>query len=125
MLSHKPWFKQRNNQNIYIIYVTNNPNLTCINIDDVTYSNKNWTNFDAQYYFSTNCSAPNSVQEMNRTISLYTNSTNENITISKKNLNGNIKTEVYDLIRNRLKTTNETTISLEDYARIIYLIKFA
>ena len=62
---------------------------------------------------------------MNRTISLYTNSTNENITISKKNLNGNIKTEVYDLIRNRLKTTNETTISLEDYARIIYLIKFA
>ena len=84
LCSHKPWFKQRNNQNIYIIYVTNNPNLTCINIYDVTYSNKNWTNFDAQYYFITNCSAPNSVQEMNRTISLYTNSTNENITISIK-----------------------------------------
>ena len=34
---------------------TNNPNLTCINVDDVTYSTTNWTNIDAQHYFSTNC----------------------------------------------------------------------
>ena len=125
MLSHKPWFKQRNNQNIYIIYVTNNPNLTCINIDDVTYSNKNWTNFDAQYYFSTNCSAPNSVQEIPHSISLYPNPTSENITISIENYNGNIQTEVYDLIGHRLQSTNETTISLQDYARGNYLLKVA
>ena len=34
-------------------------------------------------------------------------------------------TEVYDLIGNRLQTTNETTISLSDYARGIYLLKVA
>ena len=37
------------------------PNLNCIQIDDVTYSNTNWTNwpfdFDAASSFSTNCSA--------------------------------------------------------------------
>jgi hypothetical protein len=53
------------------------------------------------------------------------NSKNENITISIENYNGNIHTEVYDLIGHRLQTTNETTISLQDYARGIYLLKVA
>jgi hypothetical protein len=47
------------------------------------------------------------------------------ITISIENFNGNIQTEVYDLIGNRLQTTNETTISLQDYAKGIYLLKVA
>ena len=37
----------------------------------------------------------------------------------------NIQTEVYDLIGNRLQATNETIISLRDYAREIYLLKVA
>ena len=44
-----------NNQNFLQFYVNNNPNLTCINVDDVTYSTNNWTTIDAQHYFSTNC----------------------------------------------------------------------
>ena len=44
-----------NNQNLLNFNVTSNPNLTCINVDDVTYSTNNWTNIDAQHYFSTNC----------------------------------------------------------------------
>jgi hypothetical protein len=40
-------------------------------------------------------------------------------------INGNIQTEVYNLIGNILQTTNETTISLRDYARGIYLLKIA
>ena len=56
---------------------------------------------------------------------IYPNPTNENITISVNNHNGNINTEVYDLIGNRLQVTNETTISLRDYARGIYIIKVA
>ena len=102
-----------------------NPNLTCINVDDVTYSTNNWTNIDIQHYFSTNCSAPNSVQEIHHSISLYPNPTNENVTISINNFNGNIQTEVYDLIGNRLQISNETTISLQDYAKGIYLLKVA
>ena len=42
-----------------------------------------------------------------------------------ENFNGNIQTEVYDLIGNRLQISNETTISLQDYARGIYLLKVA
>jgi hypothetical protein len=40
---------------------SNNPNLTCIIVDDVTYSNANWANVDAQTSFSvTPCCSPTS-----------------------------------------------------------------
>ena len=51
-------FRNGNNQNLLNFNVTSNPNLTCINVDDVTYSTNNWTNIDAQHYFSTNCPPP-------------------------------------------------------------------
>ena len=54
---------------------------------------------------------------------IFPNPTYDNITISIENFTGNIQTEVYDLIGNRLQSTNETTISLQDYARGIYLLK--
>jgi len=37
-------------------YTINNPNLTCIEVDDVAYSTTNWTDIDATSSFSTNCS---------------------------------------------------------------------
>jgi len=66
-----------------------------------------------------------SINEKQQLVNIYPNPTNENITISIENFTGNIQTEVYDLIGNRLQTTNETTISLSDYARGIYLLKVA
>jgi hypothetical protein len=58
-------------------------------------------------------------------IKVFPNPSIEDVTIIVNNFNGNIETEVYDLIGNRLQTTNETTISLRDYARGIYLLKVA
>ncbi|MEE9349041.1 MAG: hypothetical protein V3U80_03275, partial [Flavobacteriaceae bacterium] len=37
---------------------TNNPNLTCIDVDDIAWSTTNWTNIDAIVRFSLDCSAP-------------------------------------------------------------------
>ena len=49
-----------NNQNIGNFNVNNNPNLYCIDVDDTTWSNANWTvtngSIDSQQYFSNNCS---------------------------------------------------------------------
>ena len=45
--------------NFIEFYSFNNPNLTCINVDDTAWSATNWianTNIDAQHYFSNNCS---------------------------------------------------------------------
>jgi hypothetical protein len=54
-----------NNTNMSM-YTHNNPNLTCINVDDSTWSANNWTiydgNINSQHYFSTNC-PPSAIQE--------------------------------------------------------------
>ena len=58
-------------------------------------------------------------------IKIFPNPTKDKINISLDNFNGNIRTEVYDLIGNKLLISTETTISLQDYARGIYLLKIA
>lgn len=37
--------------------ITNNPSLTCIEVDDVNYANTNWTSKDGQHVFNTVCSS--------------------------------------------------------------------
>ena len=50
--------KNANNTNFSGFYADANPNITCIEVDDVAYSNANWTDIDAQTSFSTACSSP-------------------------------------------------------------------
>jgi len=56
--------KNGNNRNLGHIYLTDNPNLRCIQVDDVAYSKENWSDRkdaeifyrkDAEAYFSENC----------------------------------------------------------------------
>ena len=43
-------------------FCTGNPNLTCIDVDDASWSTANWPSIDTHHYFSNNCSAT-SLQE--------------------------------------------------------------
>ena len=56
---------------------------------------------------------------------IYPNPTKENITLNIHNFNGSIIAEVYDIIGNKLQTTNKINISLSDYANGIYILKVA
>ena len=58
-------------------------------------------------------------------INVFPNPSTDDITIIVNNFNGNIQTEVYNLMGNILQKTNETAISLRDYARGIYILKVA
>ena len=50
---------QNGNNNILTSFnVSGNPNLTCVTVDDVSYSNTNWTSKDAQTYYSVDCDPP-------------------------------------------------------------------
>ena len=57
----------RNGNNINTaLWTGNNPELTCINVDDSLWSTNNWTvgnAIDPQHYFSENCSGITSIQE--------------------------------------------------------------
>lgn len=50
--------KNGNNSNFTFFTAESNPNLTCIEVDDVAWSNTNWTNIDPQTSFSTSCANP-------------------------------------------------------------------
>ena len=54
--------KNGNNTNTLNFYTIDNPNLSCINVDDAAWSTTNWLDIDFQHYFSNNCS-PSAVQE--------------------------------------------------------------
>ena len=86
-----------NNTNLTEFYSSNNPNLTCINVDDATWSTANWTvangNIDSQHYFSNNCSGTSSIQELNT---------------NKKLL------KVTDLLGRETKATNQVLIHIYD-----------
>ena len=47
--------KNGNNTNMSLFNAGNNPNLTCIEVDDDSYSTINWTSIDPQSSFSTSC----------------------------------------------------------------------
>tara|TARA_B110001452_G_scaffold32089_1_gene25051 strand:- start:3 stop:941 length:939 start_codon:yes stop_codon:yes gene_type:complete len=76
------------------------------------------------YNASVNCTVGLSNQSTSKP-KIFPNPTNENLSISLENFNGNINTEVYDLIGNKLQTTDKTTISLIDYSKGIYILKVA
>ena len=60
-----------NNINFLSFYADNNPNLTCIEVDNVSYSTNNWPYIDSFAYFSLNCnnacSNTSSISELNNT----------------------------------------------------------
>ena len=55
-------------------------------------------------------------------LKIYPNPTQEIITVSISNYSGEIRTKVFDLIGNKLQTTNETNINLRDYSKGIYIL---
>ena len=48
--------KNTNNSNFNFFNAIDNPNLLCVEVDDISYSETNWTNIDAQTNFSEDCS---------------------------------------------------------------------
>ena len=113
-----------NNTNIGYFDSRNNDSLFCISVDDSTWSVNNWTNIDSHTNFSNDCNPSTiGIIEIEKNLSVYPNPTNENITIIINNFNGNIQTEIFDLIGNSLQTTEKKTISLMDYSKGIYILK--
>ena len=123
--------KNGNNTNFIFFDATYNANLSCIEVDDPNYSTQNWTNIDNIVTFSTNCNYPagcfstTTITEQTNSINLYPNPTNNLITLDIEGYNGLVNVEVYDLTGKLLQTTTNTTISMGEYAKGIYVFKVA
>jgi Leucine-rich repeat (LRR) protein len=117
-----------NNSNIYYFNAGYNPNLSCIQVDDSTYSTTNWTNVDAIAIFSTDCSLFNSISSINKEINLavYPNPTTKNITLDFGKVYKEANIQVRNLtgqtiLSQQLENVSNTTLELQGAAGIYFL----
>ncbi len=117
-----------NNINITNFGANSNPNLTCIQVDNVAYSNVNWSNIDAAASFSTNCGAT-SVADTDKlaTVQIIPNPVNSYVTI-----NGLNNFQIMDLINMQgqiIKTIlvngNSSLVDASSIANGIYQLKLS
>ncbi|NQX97778.1 MAG: T9SS type A sorting domain-containing protein, partial [Flavobacteriales bacterium] len=115
-----------NNTNFSYFKTTTNPNLTCIEVDNVAYSTTNWTNIDATASFNTNCSSTVGVNEQadNLSLSIYPNPTANKLEI--RNLKSPITNiSIIDVTGKTVKTIigNVSTVNVSELTRGIYFIQ--
>lgn len=120
--------KNGNNKNFDLTYsnFTNNSELTCINVDDENYSNKNWAETkDATAIYSTDCNALGVEETVFDKAVIYPNPTKGEVTIDNVSLE---KITVYNSLGQLIKTfvlnNNETnnTINLSGLPKGVYYV---
>ncbi len=117
--------KNGNNTNVNFFSAIGNPNLTCIEVDDATYSTTNWTSIDAQTSFSEDCAGALSVEEdiLLGTVSLYPNPSSNVFQINGLQEDSQIK--VYDINGRVILTTvvvNNQPINVSNLQKGLYLV---
>ncbi len=77
--------KNNNNTILTLLHTQNNPDLKCITVDDVAYSEKNWIEIDEWTEFSENCSTyVNDI--LQNTFKVYPNPANNSVTIEREGI---------------------------------------
>ncbi len=120
--------KNGNNTNMTYFSVPNNPNLTCIEVDNAAYSATNWAFIDATAYFSSNCGTSTNINNTikNNHITIGPNPShglfefkNENNVISELTISNSFGEIIHQSI---LKSVN-TRIDLREQSNGIYYYK--
>jgi Leucine-rich repeat (LRR) protein len=116
--------KNGNNGILFDLVALNNPNLFCIDVDDVTFAEMWWHNIDSQSFFSEDCSAL-AINEFeldgfrlfpNPIIDNLTTSIHEQATYSIFNING-------QFLKEGNLTKGESTVDLSNISSGLYFIK--
>ncbi|WP_298762565.1 T9SS type A sorting domain-containing protein [uncultured Polaribacter sp.] len=117
--------KNTNNTNFISFNATNNPNLSCIFVDDKSYSSNNWIKKDATSFFvetQLECETTLSNSKVfELATSIFPNPTKNNFTIQTEELIS--KVIIYDVLGKKLATfVNTKKVSLESVPNGIYFI---
>ena len=114
--------KNTNNSNIANIWITGNPDLICIEVDNKAYSDANWTSKkDNTATYSENCTTA-SVNEFDAIdFSIYPNPVKGNLTINTTETLK--KVIIYNLQGSKVLVANHKKINVNELPKGIYLIK--
>lgn len=103
---------------------TFNPNLNCIEVDNVTTANSSWTNIDAGASFSLNCNplVVNNI-DLSKNISIYPNPVNSKLFLNTEEIITSIK--IIDALGNTIKfeLPSNTKIDVSYLSKGIYFLE--
>jgi hypothetical protein len=121
--------KNGNNPSLTVFFAENNPNLTCIQVDDAAWSDTNWLVVDSAVVFSENCSI--GLEEENNdiySISIYPNPASNFITLETQTslASGESIYQLQDLTGKVLLSGNVTatkfSLDISTLSKGIYLL---
>jgi len=104
-----------------------NPNLICIQVDNVAYSTTNWTNIDATASFSLNCNGSVGVNEQvsQSSLTVYPNPATSQLTLQLQSRQVIENVSIMDVTGKTVKTiiTNNNTIDVSNLVKGIYFLQ--
>lgn len=116
----------------YDFNATSNPNLTCVQVDDVNHSSSNWTKIDNGVSFSTNCTVT-SINELPtlENVALNPNPATNIVELSYRSANAatiankgfEIELRVLNLNGREVLNSNQPSLDVSDLPAGIYLVK--
>ncbi|WP_400075735.1 T9SS type A sorting domain-containing protein [Winogradskyella sp. R77965] len=113
--------KNGNNTNVTLFNATNNPNLTCIEVDDEDYSNTNWPNKDIGAMYSNDCTNLGIVDVERFSLEIYPNPVNNILFIKSKNSIDRI--EILNFQGKKVTVINSDKINMSSLSSGIYILK--
>ena len=109
-----------NNTSVYDFFSAHNTGLNCISVDDVAYSDANWTNIDPASSFSTNCSLSVATLETDR-IAIYPNPVSRTLKIQLKGALEKI--EVYSILGTKVLESKNSSVNVSNLSSGMYVLK--
>ncbi len=114
-----------NNVNFSLFAASDNPNLTCIQVDDATWSTTNWTSIDPASSFSLDCNYPLAVNEVDlvQDLSIYPNPSSSILTIVLENEVNSIS--IIGSMGNEIQASlsSSNTIDVSELANGVYILQ--
>ncbi|WP_405574578.1 T9SS type A sorting domain-containing protein [Winogradskyella sp. Asnod2-B02-A] len=115
--------KNGNNTNITFFNATNNPNLTCIEVDDVAYSNANWPDKDIIASYSNDCDNLSISEAININFNLYPNPVKYQFTIQLENNTELKNVTIYNNLGQLVLTSKKYVIKTSSLTSGLYFIE--
>ncbi|WP_299116783.1 T9SS type A sorting domain-containing protein [uncultured Winogradskyella sp.] len=114
------------NTNITNFRVLNNPNLTCIQVDDAVYSSTNWTNIDSQTSFSEDCDNLSINEYKESFAKIFPNPANDKVYINIKNNSNYILMDIQGKYINKGQLyTGTNNLKIANLVEGIYFLKIS
>ncbi|BDS11679.1 T9SS type A sorting domain-containing protein [Aureispira anguillae] len=119
--------KNGNNQAITSFMTFYNPNLTCIQVDNATYSSSNWPLIDLTSHFSTNCfTNRTSLTATEQNIKVYPNPIVQNFTVDLGQSQPTFTVQITNttgqiILKKTYTNTQQIEIALQEHSGIYFL----